>query len=290
MASRALSWRVGDTSTALLNAGKMVWQHVHDPNVGKPWMRFGLLNGDELTRPWPIPKDYRPGDHPHHKALWFSWKFINRVNIWERNHKGMLPTRIEVKRADGGAAALSMDVTHGPEGKPPVAKEKRTISVSAPDANGEYHIDWKGVFTPAGAKDVVLNKHWYGGFAWRGAGEIAGEGWRFFDHEGRTDDKINRQAARWVAVSGKTPSGREATVAIFPHPSNPRHPPHWCVIKRMPYFNPVFTAKGDHTLKPGTSLTLLYRLLVTPHRLDADAVEARWKAFAKTKNQDAKQE
>jgi hypothetical protein len=47
----------------LLNHGRVVWQSVHDKRLGKPYIRFGLLDGTELTRPWPVPNARYP-------ALW----------------------------------------------------------------------------------------------------------------------------------------------------------------------------------------------------------------------------
>jgi hypothetical protein len=279
--ARSLTWQVKEESSiSLLCDGKMVWQHVHDRSAGKPYLRLALLDGTELTRPWPIPKDYKPDDHVWHKALWWSWKFIDGVNVWEQNAKGTFATKARIERRDDGSAILAMDVVHGTDAGQPLVNETRTVTISAPDASGAYLVRWQGVFTPAGAKDVLFGKNWYGGFAMRCAGEMRGKDWQFFDPEGRKDDKINKQTARWVAMTGKTAAGLKASVAIFDHPSNPRHPSPWCVIKYMPYFNPALTGAEDYTLKAGSSLTLRYGVLAAPGMLDAAAVERHWKAFS----------
>jgi hypothetical protein len=288
--ARELSWRITDNSAALLNGGKMVWEHVHDPNAGKPYMRLALLDGTELTRPWPFPKDYKPNDHLWHKALWWSWKSIDGVNVWEQNAKGTFATKARVERRDDGSAVIAMDVVHGPDAGPPLVNEKRTVSIGAPDASGAYLVQWQGVFTPAGAKDVVFGKNWYGGFAMRCAGEMRGKDWQFFDPEGRKDDRINRQTARWVAMTGKAAGDRVACVAVFDHPSNPRHPSPWCVIKYMPYFNPAFTGAEDYALKAGSNLTLRYGVLVAPAQLAAADVERHWKAFSEKEAERSKPE
>jgi hypothetical protein len=287
---RALTWQTSDTSVTLLDAGKMVWQHVHDPNTGKPYMRFGLLDGTELTRPCPLPKGYKPSDHPWHRALWWSWKFIDGVNVWEKNEKGTFAGKAQVRHQDDGAAVITMKVVHGPDGGPALVNENRAVSVGAPDAAGQYLVEWEAVFAPAGEKNVVFQKNFYGGFAWRGAGEMARKPWQFFDHDGRKDGQIDRQKARWVAMTGKMANGREVCIAIFDHPSNPRHPAPWCVINSMPYFNPAFTGAEDYTLKAGTNLTLRYGVLVSPGKLDAAAVEQHWKTYAERKPKDGKPE
>ena len=80
-----LSWKQTETSLTLLNHGNCVWEHVHEKATGKPYMRIGLLDGTELTRPWPVPEGYSKADHPWHKALWWSFKILNGKNFWEEN-------------------------------------------------------------------------------------------------------------------------------------------------------------------------------------------------------------
>jgi hypothetical protein len=89
--NRCSGWLQLQPGIKLLNHGRMVWEHVHDKKIGKPYMRFGLLDGTELTRPWPVPKDYPKSDHVWHRALWWSWKMINGVNYWEENQTGTEP-------------------------------------------------------------------------------------------------------------------------------------------------------------------------------------------------------
>ena len=74
---RDFTWHQTETSVALLNHGRVVWQHDHDRKVGKPYMRVGLLDGTELTRPWPFPADYPKRDHTWHRALWWSGVLIH---------------------------------------------------------------------------------------------------------------------------------------------------------------------------------------------------------------------
>jgi hypothetical protein len=286
---RSLTWQaVEEGSVAMRCDGKMVWQHVHDRRAGKPYVRLALLDGTDMTRPWPIPKGYKPDDHVWHKALWWSWKFIDGANVWDQNAQGTFAAKARSERREDGSAVIAMDVVHGPDAGPPLVNEHRTVSIGAPDASGTYRVRWQGVFSPAGAKDVVFGKNWYGGFAMRCAGEMRGKDWQFFDHEGRKDDRISRQTARWVAMTGKTAAGKQASVAIFDHPSNPRHPSPWCVIKSMPYFNPAFTGAEDYTLKAGSPLTLRYGVLVAPAQLNADNVERHWKAFSEEEPDHAK--
>ena len=270
-------WQKTDTSLALLNGDRVVWEHGHDKAVGKPHMRLCLVDGTELTRPWPMPKGYKGYDHTWHKALWWSWKFINGTNFWERNHKGTEPVKADVAANDDHSARIALDIHYRLPQAPPLLTEKRVIAVSSPGAEGRYHVDWTAVFT-ASDKDVTLNKNWYGGMAARMAKRTLR--WTFRDSEGREGAKAcSRKRAKWMDFSGTLGEGREAGVAIFVHRDNPRQPPPWCVIQGMPYFNPAFTGSEDFTLAAGKSLTLRYRILVHPGLLSAQQLEAEWKAF-----------
>ena len=282
-----LSWRKTGTSVALLNGRRAVWRHVHDRKVGKPYMRFGLVDGTELTRPWPIPKGYPKSDHTWHRAMWWSWKAIDGINYWEKNQQGTDPVKVTVTANSDHSARIRMTIAYHLPDKPPVVTEERVIEVSAPDAVGSYLITWQATFTPAGKKDVVFNRNSYGGFALRLAAECCGSpaagagkpGWTFLDSERRTN-KSNGHAARWVAYSGTAPNGRTACVAVFDHPGNERHPSLWQTRSNYPYLNPSFTCKEDYTLAAGKKLTLKYGVLVHPGLADAKTIERAWKRFA----------
>ena len=130
-----LSWRQTETSIALLNHGRIVWQHVHDRKVGKPFMRIGLLDGTELTRPWPFTPDYPKSDHTWHRALWWSFKAIDGVNYWEAHQRGTDPVEVTVKTNDDGSATIDLTIAYHVPDAPPVVMERRVISVSAADAS-----------------------------------------------------------------------------------------------------------------------------------------------------------
>jgi hypothetical protein len=287
-AGAKFTWRKQDTSLALLNHGRVVWEHVHDRKVGKPFMRFGLLDGTELTRPWPFPKDYPRADHVWHRALWWSWKAIDGINYWEKHQTGTEPVAVEVSHEKDGAAVITLTIAYHRPGEAPVVKEKRVITVTAPDSTGSYLITWQATFTPGGKKDVVFNQNSYGGLALRLAAECCGDpaqgrpAWTFLDSEGRTNGS-NNKTARWVAYRGIAPNGRPACVAMFDHPANPRHPSWWQTRDNYPYMNPSLTCKEAYTVAAGAGLTLTYGILVHDGAIDADRLERAWKDFAARK-------
>jgi len=279
-------WRQTETSIALLNHGRVVWQHVHDKIIGKPYMRIGLLDGTELTRPWPFPADYLKTDHTWHRALWWSWKAIDGVNYWEENQQGTEPVEVEIAQKEDGSAKIDVTIAYHLPDEPPVAMEKRLIAVGAPDATGSYLIDWQATFTPTGKQDVVFNRNSYGGFAIRMAAEFCGDAakgtpaWTFIKSEEPADNK--NQTSRWMAYKGTAQNHRPAAIAIFAHPDNPRYPALWQTRTQYPYLNPSFTCKEDYTLPAGKSLTLRYGVLVHQGAGEMEELERRWKAFAGT--------
>jgi len=262
----------------------MVWEHVHDRQLGKPYMRFGLLDGTELTRPWPYPRDYPRNDHTWHRALWWSWKAINGVNYWEGNQTGTEPVQATIATRADGSAQIELTIAYHRPGESPVVREKRRVTVSAPDAGGTYFIDWEASFTPSGQDDVRFDQNSYGGFALRMASECCGDAdrkipaWHFGNSEGQAD--CNNRAARWVSYQGTLPHGQAACVAIFDHPDNPGHPTLWQTRSNYPYLNPSLTCKEAYVLPAGQTLRLSYGVLVSAGTLEASAVEPLWKAFA----------
>lgn len=277
-------WRQTRASIALLNHGRVVWQHVHDRKVGKPYMRIGLVDGTELTRPWPIPKGYPKSDHTWHRALWWSWKAIDGVNYWEENQQGTEPAEVEITRNEDGSARIDAIIAYHLPDRPPVVIEKRVITVGAPETTGTYLIDWRATFAPADEKDVVFNRNSYTGLAIRMAAEFCGDAaggrpaWTFFDSQDQANS--NGRTARWVAYRGSASNGQAACIAIFDHPDNLRHPTWWQTRSQYPYLNPSFTCKEDYTLEAGKSLTLRYGILVYHGLADKEKLQRRWRSFA----------
>ncbi len=284
-------WRQTDSSVAVLNRGRVVWQVNFDKKEGKPYLHpVGLTDGTVLTC-------LRPADHRWHRALWFSWKFINGLNYWEEDPKtGLSQGRTEVvdvqiRRHRDYSARIEMVLSYSEPEERAVLKEKRIVTVSAPDERSRYHIDWHSSFT-AGEKDVLLDRTPIpgeeGGKGWGGYAGLsvrmakATRGWKFTDSEGRKDKQIHGKKARWVDFSGELPDGKEPGIIIFDHPDNLRHPSPWYVEKGMPYFSPAVLFNKPYTLPVGKSLTLRYRILIYPGRADRDMLKSEWNAFLKT--------
>jgi HEAT repeat protein len=289
-------WQQTDGSIALLNHHRTVWQFNYGKDTRKPYFHpVALIDGPVLTC-------LSPRDHPWHRALWFSWKMLNGVNYWEEDPKTGLPDgRTEVLEAKvipdkNYSATILLTLTYHTPGGPPLLTEKRKITVSAPDRDGSYRIDWEGGFT-AGKQDVLLQ----GGTA---GGGYAGmsvrisqttKDWRLIDSEGRVDlpggpvaKNTHGQKARWMDFSVvDTATSEIGGIAILQHPSTFRFPTHWHNVMddKFPfgYFSPAPLWAEPYTLQAGKSLSLRYRILIHPGRGAKDQLDAEWNAYSESK-------
>jgi hypothetical protein len=288
--------RTGD-SLALIKAGHTIWQLNYDKRYDKPYFYpVALADGTTLT-------ERRPADHPWHRSLWWSWKFINGVNYWEDDPNTFLaPGRneimdVSVKPHEDGFAEATITISYHPQGKSEVMTEKRTLRMSAPDVRGIYCIDWKSDFT-AKDKDLLLDRtpirgeqngvEWggYTGLSIRLA-QNAG-GWQAADSEGHTfGEGYNNAKGRWLDFTIEPNRGVTAGIAVLDHPDNLRHPTPWDVIlgqgkKGMRYFSPAILYYEPLTLPSGKTLTLRYRIIIHPGGTNRDILESEWQKFSKS--------
>ena len=65
----------------------------------------------------------RPPDHLWHHGLWFSWKFINKINYWELDAKTGRPagrtswSNIRIATGRDLKARIDMDLAYRPAGE-----------------------------------------------------------------------------------------------------------------------------------------------------------------------------
>ena len=107
-------------------------------------------------------------------------------------------------------------------------RETRVISVSAPDEQGSYAVDWRSTFQ-AGDQDLLFQGGTAGGGYAGMSARIASDtrDWRLIDGEGREDvpgadalaKNLHGQHARWMDLSlVHIGSGQPAGLAILEHP------------------------------------------------------------------------
>jgi hypothetical protein len=151
------SWKQDETSIALYKDGKAIWKLVADAKEPKSFFHpLATLNSEVLTA-------FEPADHPWHRGLWFSWKFINGLNYWEEDRatkksEGVTElTASTFKPADDFSARAELSFSYHPPGQPALMTELRKLVITKPDADGRYCIDWTSEFT-AGNAPVTLGR------------------------------------------------------------------------------------------------------------------------------------
>ncbi|MBT8037748.1 MAG: PmoA family protein [Verrucomicrobiae bacterium] len=274
-----------DTITMRLN-GKPLWTFNHRAEEGKPYVHpLATTTGQVFS-------DLRPKDHPWHRALWFSWKYINGVNYWEENpatgkSRGQtLLLSVERNISQDKKVSIQMALAYAPVMEiKHVMQENRTVIISPPDKKGAYTIDWLSEFR-ALDKDVVLDRTplpeqsegkdygGYAGYSVRMNKDVRGG--TFLSSKGLTGNSAHRQPARWMIYS----SIAGGSLLLMDHRTNLRYPAKWYVAENMPYFSPAVIHDAPHTIKAGKSLSLQYRLVVCPTAVDARFAEKQWRVWS----------
>ncbi|MDZ8118768.1 PmoA family protein [Pontiella agarivorans] len=266
---------------------EVLWTYHYDPAEGKPYFHpLSSTDGTPFTA-------LRPKDHPWHRGLWFSWKFINGVNYWEEvwntgvpreGYTRLLSTTKRISKSKAVQIDQVLDYAPGKDAAP-IMTETRTISVSAPDAEGVYMVDWSCTFT-ALEKDVLLDRTplpgepdgkahgGYAGLSVRMNKEVGARG-EFVNRDGLKGMDTRRAAAAWEWFSVADGD----TLLFMDHPDNLNHPAKWFVSTKMPYFSPAVIHDGPYTIKAGETLALKYRILIAPGALSAEAAEQFWQEW-----------
>jgi hypothetical protein len=278
------SWHSTEHSVALTRGEHVVWKFHYAEDQDVPHFHpLATSTGQVLS--W-----NSPPDHAWHHGLWFSWKYLNQVNYWELNRETGKPdgrTRwknVRVRTDDDYSAEISMTLDYRPAaGGDPVLEEQRRIKVSSPQSDGTYRIDWSSTFVaPSG--DVLLDRTPPKEQSWGGYAGLSIRFAKDFTERIATtstgpvtfgDGDRYRGRAGAIDYSGLI-DGQSVGVAFLDHPSNPRHPTPWYLI-RSPvtgYINAALLNDDPLTLESGETLTLRYRLVVHLGSWDPERLRA----------------
>jgi hypothetical protein len=257
--------------------------------------------GIEMTRHYPMKKDVdnEARDHPHHKSLWFTHDDVNGVHFWMEypgDNSDLRPGRAVQKELHiEGSSIRVNNEWRDPDGKV-VLTDTRDLSFGTTSA-GRY-IDI-AVTVHASHGEVKFGDTKEGTMGIRTHPQL-----RLKTDERRGNHTANGHAVNSEGVEGKAMWGKRAKwvdywgeingatvgIAIFDHPSNPRHPTWWHardygLIAANPFGVHDFESKpagtGDMVIPAGESATFRYRFLF--HRGDVNGanVSGEYASFAK---------
>lgn len=227
-----------------------------------------------MTRNWPMKSP--PGeeqDHKHHRSLWFAHGAVNGQDFWTEQkdfgktvHEGFA----EIHSGPDVGIIRSTNKWVTTEGAV-VCTDDRTLRFYKSGADEERMLDFE-ITLHASNGELTLGDTKEGTMAIRLAETMRLKGKVGHGHivnsEGVRDDETWGKRANWCDYYGPV-NGQTVGVAIFDHPSNPRHPTWWHVrdyglFAANPFGKHDFErlsdkAAGDLVVPAGQSVTFRYR-------------------------------
>ena len=250
-----------------------------------------------MTRDWPMKKDTvgESHDHPHHKSMWISHEF-NGINFWAERGGTVKTESVETDFAGGPSNVLrsTSSWVKDDDGKTLLTDQttwwfggdenSRWINclVSFQATHGDFQFDdtKEGVFAIRTHPDLRLTAKPNAGVE-----EVFGSA---INSEGVTGKEVWGKPAKWMLYFGKI-DGEPASIAIYDHPTNLRHPTTWHareygLVAANPFGKHHFLGKekgaGALIVADGDSLELRYRIEFFRGIATAAMIEKKFQEFA----------
>lgn len=275
--------------------GGKLFTEYYFTNVPRPYC-YPMLGPGELpmTRDWPMKSpEGEEHDHPHHRSFWYAHGDVNGLDFWSEEKAWCRIVHERFTKVESGPESgviESRDNWVGPDGKA-VCTDERTLRIyNRPDK--ERLFDFEITLRAPADKPVVFGDTKEGTMALRLAetlrvtqpGNKPGAG-HIVTSAGLRDGAAWGKRADWVDYYGPVQS-KTVGVAIFDHPSNPRHPTTWHVrdyglFAANPFglheFGKEPKGAGNLTIPAGGSVTFRYRFYFH----EGDASQARVSEYYK---------
>ena len=266
------SWVENDTTFALLENGRVLWQFNFNTKHGKPFFHPVFIKRNRIT-------SLSPDDHLWHLGQWFSWKYINGKNYWEyigKSYQSEGVTDIKVIKLNKGpdhSAVISLEIEYHPQNGKTVLKETRVIRISSPQENGSMIMDYDLNFE-AVANKVDLNrtpiegepegKSWggYAGLSIRFNQDFMNSG---FVSSFENDLKVNGKSGEWLYMGFRGLDGKQVGSVIMVSEDTKREGESWYSVNdpELPfyYFSPAYLYLKPQLLTKGERIHLKYRII-----------------------------
>lgn len=279
-----------DELTVIL--GGVPFATVHMGASPKPFVYpLYAASGVPLTRGYPMEQhDGEQTDHPHHQSLWFAHGSVNGFDFWHSKHHDERIVWDGESTLENGSDHVRVVGNYAwtVEDGAVLCTERRELLFAEND--GTRTLDVTVTLTPVG-NDLVLGDTKEGTFALRVHpalrvdGEIASG--VLTNSEGRSGKDVWGKRARWIDDSGVV-EGERVGLAMFDHPSNPRHPTWWQarnygLLAANPFglhdFEGAEPGSGEMTVPLGQTLQLRYRVLLHGADWDPQRIDAAYNAW-----------
>jgi hypothetical protein len=273
--------------------------HFDGSDCSRPYY-YPLLGPGEapMTRQWPMgPGEGEEHDHPHHRSLWYAHSKVNGIDFWNDKASGtnfvsadgasiVHRKFLETKSGEDAGVIRSTDDWLAKDGTVQCSDERTLTIYARPD--NERIFDFDITLRAPADKPVVFGDDKDGAMAVRVAESMRlkkpdkspGTG-HIVESTGSRDEDTWGKRADWCDYYGPV-EGKILGIAIFDHPSNPRHPTWWHVrdyglFAANPWGIHYFENKksepklGDMTVPAGQSVTFRYRFYLH----EGDEVQAK---------------
>ena len=269
----------------------------HFTNGSRPFL-YPIIGPDGLpmTRNWPMKEAANEEhDHPHHQSLWFEHGAMNGVDFWSEEPRAGKTVHEEFTAIQPGrdsGVIRSKDRYVAPDGTV-LCTDDRTLRIY--NRKDERLFDFE-VTLHASNGDLVFGDTKEGTMAMRLTETMRLTPNKFnrdkptghiVNSEGLRDNETWGKRADWVDYSGPV-NGNIVGVAMFDHPSNPRHPTWWHVrdyglFAANPFGLHDFEKKpadaGRFTVLRGQSVTFRYRFYIHRGDVKDGQVAARYQEY-----------
>lgn len=247
-------------------------------------------NGVVLTNIFPN------AGHTHHMGIWNPWTHTlfegRETDFWNVQKKeGKVRFAGNLETFSGsvwcGFSASQDHIALLKDGTEKTAIHETWLVQAYPATNnGARRLwDFTSSFTPATPTGITLLQYRYGGgFGLRTTADFTDKTSQVLTSEGKTRRDADSTRARWVKISGATPSGK-AGMLIMNYPDNFDSPEPLRVWPENAeggelMFNYTPTRMKPWQLYPDARYQLKYRVMVYNNDITAEEAEAAWQDYA----------
>jgi hypothetical protein len=281
--------------------GRPFTTYYFDSSVAKPYL-FPLRSaaGTIVTRCFPMVADVAGEDHdePHQRAMYFAHGNINGLDFW--GEAAFPRWSRHSKQAFGRTAFRKLDeIQSGPD-RGTVRAEfdlvgTNGVSIATETQTYIFRGDLQSRIVDceftiiANHGPVTMGDTKEGTFAIRLAKGLKSPPARMMNSDGAIGEKaIWGKRADWVDYDGRV-AGEELGVAVFDNPKNFRHPTYWHargygLLAANPFGLRAFThdrhRDGTHTIGPGETLVLRYRVFIHHSDCKEAGVASAYREYA----------
>ena len=239
------------------------------------------LNGPDGISLTEFGKSHDPtGSHAHHYSLFVSHAAVNKRDFWSERSGELIVHRMFSLQEDGPILCRLVQRTHWlSEDEPQMAGERTWTFHRAADDFRLMDVELR--LESMGDEPVELGKTNFGFLAARmtptlnpfdGGGEILNS------RGDRNEQDAHEKQAEWIDQSGPIAQDRWAGLAMFDHPSNPRHPTFWH-CRNDGWAGASFCFADAFAIEPDQPLILNYRLHLHRHDSAEGEVAGRYEEY-----------